>query len=291
MIHERPSRVVAETARTARAWTRVPRSASRRLPDFLIVGGQRCGTTSLFNYLAAHPDVVPSLGKELHFFTKHWRHGPAWYRAHFPTIGEPGLTFEATPYYLYHPHAPWRAAQVVPRAKLIVLLRDPVTRAYSHYQHNRARRFEHLSFRDALAAEPERIEAELTKMLGHPGYESRAVQLYSYRSRGRYAEQLGRWLERFPRDRVLVLRSEALHRDTLATFARTLEFLGLREWLPRRFDVLARRSGRSAEPPTEEFEELREYYRPFNTRLARLLDTDDGWGSEGVPRPAFGGTP
>ena len=94
------------------------------------------------------------------------------------------LTGEATPYYLFHPHAAGRLAELIPHAKLIVLLRDPVTRALSHYQHNLAMRCESLSFEEAIQAEPERLAGELEKMMNDPAYYSYNHQQYSYLARG-----------------------------------------------------------------------------------------------------------
>ncbi len=109
-------------------------SGSRRLPDFIILGAQRAGTSSLYYYLSQHPQILPAVRKELHFFDDHYRRGLGWYRSQFPTRGARGtITGEATPYYLSHPHAPARIQRLLPQARLIVLLRNPVERAISHY--------------------------------------------------------------------------------------------------------------------------------------------------------------
>lgn len=277
MSRERTTRFVAMAAREVRVRARIRAGRSRRLPDFLVIGAQRCGTTSLFNYLAAHPDVRPSLGKELHFFTRHWRNGVIWYRAHFPPCTDAVATFEATPYYLFHPHAPYRAAEIVPSARLIVLLRDPVARAFSHYRHNVALGTEPLSFADALDAEPERVQPELERMVANPEYESRAVQRYSYVARGRYAEQIERWFEVYPRDRFLLLRTEDLEHDTANAYARTLAFLGLRPWTPPSFERLSQRSGRSQTADAVLASRLEREFRSHNERLTRLLGPDYEW--------------
>ena len=184
-----------------------------RLPEFVIIGGQRCGTTSLYRYLAAHPSVRPATGKELQFLTLHHRRGLRWYRGHFP-VRPPGvLSFEASPYYLFDPEAPARAAALLPEAKFIALLRDPVERAYSHYLHSRSYGVEPLSFADALDAEPDRLARG-----GHT-----ARRQFSYLARGRYAGQLARWFDRVGRDRVLVVRTEELN----ARYPDVLGFLAL----------------------------------------------------------------
>lgn len=211
----------------------------RSLPDFLIIGAQKAGTTSLYRYLREHPDVVvePGVG-EIHFFDNHWERGPDFYRSHFPlrakvaqraaATGHTVVTGEKTPYYLYHPLSPQRCAATVPEAKLIVLLRNPPERAASQHKMNVNMGLEPLSFADAIAAEPERVDATFRAMVeGTAPSGGGPVALHSYVGRGRYAEQLDRWLAHYPRERMLLLRSEDLLTDPDATYAQTLEFLDL----------------------------------------------------------------
>lgn len=214
---------VRRAVRAGRAWARaaVPDGlpgAPGRLPEFLIIGAQRCGTTSLYRYLAAHPSVRTATGKELQFLSLHHRRGLRWYRGHFP-VRPPGVSsFEASPYYLFDPDVPARAAALLPHARFVALLRDPVERAYSHYLHSRAYGVEPLSFADALDAEPARLARG-----GHT-----ARRRYSYVARGRYAEQLERWYAHVPPERLLVLRTERLGAD----YPGVLEFLGLEPHTP-----------------------------------------------------------
>src|SRR5207248_4207503 len=145
-------RSVRRSLAAFRVLLRRPTARLRATPDFLVVGAQRSGTTSLFRYLAAHPAVGAPVRKEIQYFTLHYQRGDGWYRTHFPMTGRQRVTFEATPYYLFHPAAPQRAASSVPHAKVIVLLRDPVSRTFSHWQHNASRGLEHLGFEAALDA-------------------------------------------------------------------------------------------------------------------------------------------
>ena len=274
-VRDRLTRRSAAAAREVRVRLRMRAADARRVPDFMVIGAQRCGTTSLFNYLSAHPDITPSLGKEVHFFTLHWHHGTTWYRAHFPSCSNQTTTFEATPYYLFHPHAPWRAAQVVPHARMIVVLRDPIARAVSHYRHNVALGTERLSFADAIAAEADRTAAELQRMHDEPGYESVAVQRYSYVGRGRYAEQLERWFSAFPPERFLLLRTEDLQRDTAEVVRRTLEFLGLRPWESIPFERLSHRSRpRPTGVAAATLRRLEHEFRADAERLVQMLGPD-----------------
>ncbi len=116
----------------------------RVLPDFVVIGAQRSGTTSLYNNLVEHPQIASCIRKEVHYFDAYFERGSYWYRGHFPRAAElrrlarrhgaPVLTGEATPMYLFDPPCRRRLAELVPDAKLLVLLRDPVAREYSQYQ-------------------------------------------------------------------------------------------------------------------------------------------------------------
>ena len=197
-------------------------------PDFVIIGAQRAGTTSLYQELAAHPRIALPARKELHFFSQFYGRGSAWYRAQFPrSRSATMLTGEATPYYLYHPLAPRRLAACCPTAKLIVLLRDPVDRAYSHYHHEVRVGNETLPFEDALAREEARLAGELERLAADDLYQSFNHRCFSYQARGRYAEQIARWLAVVPRERLLVLESEAFFADPASTLHRVTDFLGL----------------------------------------------------------------
>lgn len=204
-------------------------------PDFLIIGGKRCGTTSAYNYLLRHPLVRPLVPraakiKGTYFFDVHYGRGLRWYRSHFPTrwvTGPGAVTGEASPYYLGHPLAAERAARAVPGARIVVLLRDPVDRAYSHWREQVRRGREVLDFPAALAAEDRRLAGEEERLRTEPGYYSRAHEHFAYLSRGRYAEQLPAWTDRFPAERRLVLRSEDLYADPAGTYAELCRFLRL----------------------------------------------------------------
>ncbi len=169
------------------------------LPDMIIIGAMKCGTTSLFRYLAEHPDFFPPMTKEIHFFDSKYDQGLDWYRRRFPTKikrltcrlrGRRIITGEASPYYMFHPHAMRRIASILPTVKLIVLLRNPVDRAYSHYHYEVKHGREQLTFEEAIDAEPGRLAGELDKMLQDEGYFSVHYGRHAYLRRGIYVEQL-----------------------------------------------------------------------------------------------------
>jgi hypothetical protein len=228
----------------ARLRYRVPTGRWRTLPDALVIGAQRCGTSSLYRWLGAHPGVVPSFRKEVEYLSRYHHRGEGWYRAHFElAAGRRHLRFEATPDYLLHPLAAARAAAVVPDARIVALVRDPAARAWSHYRHMVRLGYETLPFAAALAAEDERCAPDLAALAADPDHDPRALLRYSYVARGRYAPQLARWLAHYPRERVLVLSSADLFADPAGTYAALLEFLGLDAWTPPAFANVSRPAG------------------------------------------------
>jgi Sulfotransferase domain len=246
----------------------------RPLPDFLILGAQKAGTTALYAYLRWHPQITGPSFKEVSFFDRHYTRGERWYRAHLP-VRRRGLVGEASPSYLFHPLAPERVARMLPDARLIALLRNPVDRAFSHYQHEVALGREQLSFADALAREQERMDGELEHMLRDPVYFSHAWWNYTYVARGRYAQQLERWFAAFPREQVLVLLTDDLAADTAGTYRRVLDFLSVD---PRGLDSYPRifeREYGEMSPKTRARLEV-EFAEP-NRRLAELLGRDLPW--------------
>jgi hypothetical protein len=266
----------------------------RPLPGLLVIGAQRAGTSSLYKYLEGHPLLLAALRKETRYFSGNYGRGEDWYRAHFASRarhallsrrhGRPPVGFEATPAYLFHPLAPERAARLVPGAKLVVLLRDPVERAWSHYHHVARRRREELSFTDAVAAEPARLALEAERLAADPLAETRLLNRYGYIAKGRYAEQIERWLQHYPRTQLLVLRTEDLFARPRMVLGDLYRFLGLPEWYPAEFgnhSYVITTPSRSP-VPEDVRERLGAEYAPHNRRLYELVGRDFGW-DEGAP--------
>ncbi|HWO81095.1 sulfotransferase domain-containing protein [Gaiella sp.] len=266
---------VRKVARNA-VWTFGRLTARRRpLPDFLVIGAQKAGTTALYAYLRWHPGIAGPSWKEVSFFDRHWWRGEAWYRGQFPLRAGERLVGEASPSYLFHPLAPERARSLVPGAKLVALLRDPVDRAYSQYQHEVALGREPLSFEDALAAEDERLVGEVERLIADPRAFSRAWWDHTYTARGRYAEQLERWLEAFPSEQLLVVRTEDLGERPAETYASILAFLGAE---PHELPDYPRVFDRDYEPMRAETRAaLAATFAEPNRRLEALLGRELGW--------------
>jgi hypothetical protein len=232
----------------------------------------------MYNYLVQHPEVRRPLTKEVHYFDVHFSRGPAWYRSNFPIRakkGERWITGEATPAYLFHPKVPERVAACVADARFLVLLRNPADRAYSHYQHERAKGVERLTFEEALEAEPARIEGELERQASEDDYFSYNLRHFAYRQRGLYSEQLERWLAFFPVDQFLVLQSERLFSDPEPALRRVLDFLQLGDFGSEHFPTLNERNYEPMDVGVRA--QLAEYYRLHNQTLFQLLGSSFDW--------------
>ncbi len=233
-------------------------AGSRVLPDFLIIGAQRSGTSTLYQHIARHPCVGRAFRKEVHYFDRNYARGLDWYRAQFPMRGK-FVTGEASPSYLFSPEVPARVAAILPEVKLIAILRNPVDRAYSAYQRWVRKGREVRSFAEAMDGT-------------HP----------PYAARGHYAEQLEMWLKHFHRERLLVLSAETFFKETLPSLNHICAFLGIPpydrlssnalRWVQQKYSY-DRYSGMDVALRLK----WAEYYRPHNERLYRLVGEDFGW--------------
>lgn len=183
------------------------------LPTFLLVGAQKSGTTTLAHDLAAHPEIEMA-AREVHYFDRNLDRGIEWYAGQFRDRPAKAIG-ESTPEYMFLPEVPPRIAEVLPGARLLVVLRDPVDRAYSHYWHNRARGHETLGFDEALAAEEGRLAVVSTIERAR----------WSYAARGMYADQLQRLFAHVDRARVHVLLFDDLVADPTTTVSTVYGFL------------------------------------------------------------------
>lgn len=251
----------------------------RMMATFLVVGAQRAGTTSLYNYLAQHPDVGRvRLGKGVHYFDTSATKPMSWYRAHFPLDPAvvpfkrgPVHVGEGAPYYMFHPAAPRRIEAALPEVKIIAILRDPVERAHSQWVHETARGFETLPFIEALEAEEGRLAGEEDRLLADPGYNSYSHQHHSYVARGRYDLQVERLWETFGRERVMIIAASRLFAEPAAVYADTLTFLGLKPF-DAVYEVHNARAYAGIDPEVAAW--LNRRFEVSNARLVELLGPD-----------------
>jgi hypothetical protein len=255
------------------------------LPDFILIGAQRSGTTSLFNYLCQHPEIHPAFPKEVHYFSNHYQKGVNWYRSHFPLMINKKINVsfhkrkfisgEATPYYLSHPLAAERVNELIPNVQLIVLLRNPVDRAYSHYHHQVKMGTELLTFTEAINAENERIHGEADKIKQDVKYRSYNLQNYSYLFRGIYLQHLKIWLDFFDREQLLVLESESLLNNQSQVLKQIYDFLGISNYQQKNYKIFHHSHYPPMDPDVHKY--LSDYFSPYNRQLFEFLDMSPFW--------------
>jgi hypothetical protein len=251
----------------------------RVLPNFIIIGVQKGGTSSLFNYLLQHPNIIRGYKKEVKFFDGNYHKGIDWYRYNYPLMTQMSdpivQTGEASPSYVFHPLVPKRVKEALPNIKLVLLLRDPVARAYSHYQGNLRKGHEKLTFEEAIEQEQSRLDGEQEAIVADQHYPMYNYLVYSYLARGIYIEQIRNWLKSFTREQILIQRSEDLFSNPQDVYTRVLTFFGLPEWKPDNFEIINFGRYEMMEPQTKN--KLREYFNPFNQELYDYLGTNFDW--------------
>ena len=277
-----PPQAVAYIRQSALRWGQATASA-RMTPSFLIVGAQRCGTTSLFRVLSEHPDAVrPTMSKGIGYFDLNYAKGQRWYRAHFPieafaqrrTKGR-AQTFESSGYYIFHPLAASRIARDLPAVKVVLVVRNPVDRAYSAYRHEFSRGFEHADFEEALALEPGRIAGESERMVEDPSYDSFEYRHHAYLGRSRYAEQAQRFVDLLGSDRIYIVDADRFFREPEAELAALFAWLDLR---PHRVPQVEQWNARPGSPLAPELEErLMNYFVEPDQQLAELMGRVPSW--------------
>ncbi len=251
---------------------------SRKKPDFIIIGAQKCGTSTMWHHLAKHPDIFLPRKKELHFFDESYDKGMDFYLEFFNRKKKPEQLFctgEASPFYFFHPLAASRIQQNFPKIKLILLLRNPINRAYSHYHHNFRKNRIPISFEQAIQLEPEILKHRKEAFFEDESHSDLVYRRFSFLARSRYAEQLPSWYQHFSKEQILILKSEDYFKDPTGTFQQVFEFLGLSP-----FEIVLKKEHKaSGYPPMkpETRKQLQEYFEPFNQELYKLTGRDFGW--------------
>lgn len=249
----------------------------RLLPSFVIVGAQRSGTTTLYRLLSDHPAVLrPTTAKGIGYFDLNYDRGPQWYRGHFPIRWRrSSVTFESSGYYSFHPHAIARLVHDLPQAKLVMMLRDPVDRAYSAHRHEFNRGFESEPFHRAVELESARLAGEVERMLAEPKYQSLAHRHHAYLGRGRYVEQVRRIQDLVGGDRLHLLDADRFFDQPREQFESLQRWLGLPLWQP---DRVPAENAQPREPMDRGLRaELTSYFEPFDRQLEELTGMRPSW--------------
>ena len=268
---------------------RVASSSLRALPDFIIVGAQKSGTTSLYKYLLAHPHILgvhryrpdgrTTWGKEVHYFDDNFDKPEWWYRFHFPLKAvlerRQAITGEGSPQYLYHPHVPKWIARTIPDVKIIICLRNPVNRAISSYYHYVRKGIETLPMREAFSREEDRIREDKRRMEEDKHYFGYKHKHFSYLEKGKYADQVARYLNWFDAKQVMIIKSENMFANVQTLLDDVVDFLGVQSYNLN--SDAKHNSGGYKKVEEGVREELADYFRPHNERLYELLDIESPW--------------
>ena len=259
----------------------------RTLPDFLIIGFHKTATTSLYDYLIQHPNIGSATHKELHYFDTYFWRGLGWYKTHFPTkmeknriekiSGQRFITGEATPNYVFYPKAYSRVKQSLPNAKLIVILRNPIDRAYSHYNYQKKLNrgaLENTTFEEI-------VKEEIEKMT-NDGFEKEFLRNFNlktdrmpYVHLGIYVKFLKKWMSIFPKEQFHIVKTEELEQNPNKTINDIFHFLDLQGYeIP---DLKKRNTTKYLEMKSDTRKMLYEFYKPHNEVLEKLLAMKFDW--------------
>ena len=291
-------------------WDRFSRkitSRFRMLPSFLILGGSRSGNTSLFAHLIEHPNIIPGSMKEVYFFQYFTNNKTSFYRSHFPIKRKNLITCDSTSSYFVHPLIPARVHKLLPSAKLIVVLRNPVERAYSEFHYTVTLGSELTeNFEDVIKSELKRIEIGNKKpelKIENTNYKHFT---FSHLRDGLYAQHLERWLKFFSKEQLLVLHTKDLYTNLDQTLAETFEFLNLPKYQienrieKNKIDKIRPLAGHEQnvyknidsktrtlfnvqnypemKPETKKF--LQDFFRPHNEKLFKMIGKRFDWNDE-----------
>ena len=250
----------------------------RPLPDFIIIGAMKSGTTSLFTYLQQHPQLFPSSIKETKFFINpdRFAKGQAWYRAHFPLTRQISIgakTYEASPGYIFNPLAPKRIFELIPKVKIIAVLRNPTERAISHYFHEKRKGRESLPIDKALQEEEKRLEQAIKTK----DYFSEAYLHCSYKRRGIYKEQIEWYLNYFPSQKILIFSSNELFVEPGNCLKRIFDFVGVDREFEIKDLVPCNVASNKSKVDASVYEYLNNYFMQHNEELYELIGKNYTW--------------
>lgn len=261
----------------------------RMSPNFIIIGAARCGTTSLYNCLIKHPYIGSALRKEIHFFDSNFHNGFNWYKSFFPfkfrklvikyIFRHNFITGESTPFYMLHPGVPKRVFSLLPKLKIIIILRNPTDRIYSHYNKYKKIQIKKgskiLSFKEIIKRSEDKLIEGLYRIKLDEKYNRRILQKYSHLAWGIYVDQIKRWRKYYPMEQILILKSEDFFSNPSNTLKKVFKFLNLPNWEIKNFEIFEAGDYQKMDDNTREF--LNNFYEPYNQQLYKYLDLNFNW--------------
>lgn len=255
---------------TARYW----QQGEIKGPNFIILGAMKAGTTSLYEYICQHPQALHCAQKEVHFFVHHWDLGLDWYLSHFPPVPQDKyyITGEASPGYFCNT-VQSKVKETFPNLKPIVILRNPVDRAISHYYHNVKYGLEMRPFEEAIAR-----ELEVMNNLADPaliGETANWSKEQGYLFTGLYVYFLQKWMSVFPKERFLIIKSEDLYLHPQPIMEQTFEFLELPYY--QNIDYINYLQGSYSKIDEVWYQTIANFFATYNQKLEELLDMPFQW--------------
>jgi tetratricopeptide (TPR) repeat protein len=243
-------------------------------PDFIIAGATKCGTTSLYKYLDKHPQIIVSRKKEIDFFNRHFARGLDWYLSQFPFLDDRSfITGEASPNYLDAPIAARNMYQTFPNIKLIILLRNPIEKAVSSYYHklHKGLAQDNYSLQEAVSKELESLSRIPSEKLARSSYKDPNNILGSL-----YYYRLQSWFDLFPREQILIIKSEDLYQNTSVIMTEVYQFLGLPPHHSNEYLVWNYGTYVPIDDPDLR-RTLADYFKPHNQKLEEFLGRKFDW--------------
>ena len=258
------------------------RGRSRVLPDFIIFGTVRSGTTSLYYNICNHPCIEPADYDEIGFFDSNFELGINWYKSHFPTINKKNIilkkekyfaTGEDTPFYFWNEDVINRILKLIPNVRLIAILRNPVDRTYSNYHLARRQKDEESSFEDVIKKEKAFIEKELK--IGENISFEKEVDIWPFMSRSIYVEQLKKWYKKFPSEQIHIISTEDFLKEPDATLKNIFEFLNV----PNKeiSNLEKKKVAKYDKMKDETRKDLLDFFKPYNEQLFDLIGKRFQW--------------
>ena len=254
----------------------------RVLPEFIIIGSMKCGTTSLYYDICEHPCTLAAAYDEIGFFDSNFHLGINWYRSMFPTKGQiedikhkegVAITGEDTPFYFWNPIAAKRIQKLLPNIKLIIILRNPIDRAYSEYQDLASNKSNFPSFETVIENEmnSQRNNADIITEENFEVFN----QKNSYLLKGIYVDQLKIWTSLFPKEQIFILSTENLNSDPIDALGSVFQYLNLPDYKIK--NPQHQKQKKYSSMKTETRNELIEFFKPHNERLFKMINKKFDW--------------
>ena len=253
----------------------------RVLPDFIIIGSMKCGTTSLYYDICEHPCASPAAYDEIGFFDSNFHLGLNWYRSMFPTKRRiedirrkegVAITGEDTPFYFWNPVAAKRIQKLLPNIKLITILRNPIDRAYSEYQDVVSSESNSPSFETFIENEINTRKKGI--IITEENFEI-FNQNDSYLLKGIYVDQLKIWTGLFPKEQIFTLSTESLNSDPTASMESVFQYLNLPDYKIKNPQRQKQKKYAPMDSQTRKL--LIEFFKPHNERLFKFIGKKFDW--------------